>query len=311
MQFPFKLADDKEFDVLGFGENAVDHLIVVPEYPRFDSKIRLSRHIQSAGGQIASCMVGLRRLGFKSAYMGRFGADAEGQFGLQSLADEGVDIRFSESVEGARSQVAFILIDERNGERTVIWNRDERLYYHPGDAPQEAAETARILHMDAHDPLARIELARAAKAAGVIVTVDIDNVFDGIDELLPLIDIMISSIEFPEKLTGIRDRKTALTEIRNRYGCPIVGLTKGDRGSSILAGDTYIKTAAYDVPGGCVDTTGAGDAFRVGMIYGLLKGAEIEESLKFANAVAALKCRQLGARTSLPDETELLALINF
>lgn len=310
MQFPFKLADNKEFDVLGFGENAVDHLIVVPEYPRFDSKINLTKHIQSAGGQIASCMVGLCRLGFKSAYMGRFGADAEGRFGLQTLADEGVDTRFSESVEGARSQVAFILIDERNGERTVIWNRDERLYYHPGDATAQAAETAKILHMDAHDPLARIELARAAKTAGAIVTVDIDNVFDGIDELLPLIDIMISSIEFPEKLTGIRDRKTALTEIKNRYGCPIVGLTKGDRGSSILAGDTYIKTAAYDVPGGCVDTTGAGDAFRVGMIYGLLKGAEIEESLKFANAVAALKCRQLGARTALPDEVELLSLVN-
>jgi sugar/nucleoside kinase (ribokinase family) len=162
--------------------------------------------------------------------------------------------------------------------------------------------------MDAFDPAARIDLARAAKAAGAIVTVDIDEVFDGIEELLPLVDIMISSIELPEKLTGIRDRRTALAEIRSRYGCPIAGLTKGDHGSSVMVGDTYIKTAAFDVPGGCVDTTGAGDAFRVGLIYGLLKGADIEESLKYANATAALKCRKLGARTALPTENELLAL---
>jgi sugar/nucleoside kinase (ribokinase family) len=310
VKFPFKLAENKEFDVLGFGENAVDHLIVVPEYPQFDSKIVFTDHIQLAGGQIASCMAGLRRLGFKSAYIGRFGDDPEGAFGLKTLSEEGVDTRFSESVPGARSQVAFILIDERNGERTVIWNRDPRLGYLPGQAPLEAAAIAKVLHMDAHDPAARIELARAAKAAGAIVTVDIDNVFDGIDELLPLLDIMISSVEFPEKLTGIRDRRTALTEIKTRYGCPIVGTTKGSRGSSVLVGDTYIKTPAYDVPGGCMDTTGAGDAFRVGLIYGLLKDAEIEQSLKFANGVAALKCRKLGARTALPNEAELMGLIN-
>jgi sulfofructose kinase len=309
VKFPFTLAENKEFDALGFGENAVDHLIVVPEYPEFDSKINFTDHILMAGGQIASCMVGLRRLGFKSSYIGRFGSDPEGEFGKRSLAEAEVDTRFAETVDGAKSQVAFILIDERNGERTVIWNRDKRLGYRAGEAPLEAAAMTRVLHMDAHDLPARIELARAARASGAIVTIDVDNITDGLDELLPLVDILISSIEFPEKLTGIRDRRTALTEIKNRYGNAIVGLTKGDRGSSILVNGTYIKSSAYDVPGGCADTTGAGDAFRVGMIYGLLKGAEIEESLKFANATAALKCRKLGARTGLPTETELLDMI--
>jgi sugar/nucleoside kinase (ribokinase family) len=255
-------------------------------------------------------MVGLNRLGFKSAYIGRFGDDAEGTFGLQTLTEAGVDIGFCETIADTRSRIAFILIDERNGERTVIWNRDEKLRYQPEDIPAGASASAAVLHMDAFDPPSRIKLATDAKASGAIVTVDLDSVFDGIEDLLPLVDVMISDIEFPEKLTGIRDRRTALTEIKARYGCPIVGVTKGDRGSSVLVGDTYIKTAAYDVPGGCVDTTGAGDAFRVGLIYGLLKGAEIEESLKFANATAALKCRKLGARTALPDEIELMSLIN-
>jgi sugar/nucleoside kinase (ribokinase family) len=309
VQFPFTLAADKEFDVLGFGTNAVDHLIVVPEYPEFDSKVHLTRHIQAAGGQIASSMAGLSRLGFKAAYAGRFGSDAEGEFGLKTLADEGVDTRFSETIEGARTQIAFILIDEQSGERTVIWHRDAKLSYEADEAPLEAAGSAKILHLDAHDPLAGARMAKAARGHGAIVTVDVDNVYEGVTEMLPLIDIMISSAEFPARVTGIRDHRAALTEIKTRYGCPVVGMTLGEQGALILADDVFIESPSFAVPGGCKDTTGAGDAFRVGIIYGLLKGARVEESLKFANAVAALKCRQLGARTALPDEAELMAFI--
>ena len=88
MRFPFQLATNKPFDAVGFGLNAVDHLIVVPEYPAFDTKIRLLEHKLSAGGQTATAMVSLQRLGLKTAYAGRFGSDAEGRFGLSTLKDE-------------------------------------------------------------------------------------------------------------------------------------------------------------------------------------------------------------------------------
>src|SRR5256885_10568586 len=107
MQFPLRLPGDKAFDAVGFGLNAVDHLIVVPEYPAFDTKIRLLAHRQSAGGQTATAMVALQRLGLKTAYAGRFGSDAEGKFGLQTLKDDGVNVDFAEVVEGARNQLAF------------------------------------------------------------------------------------------------------------------------------------------------------------------------------------------------------------
>jgi sugar/nucleoside kinase (ribokinase family) len=97
---------NKEFDAVGFGLNAVDHLVVVPEYPAFDTKTRLVEHRQSAGGQTASAIVGLQRLGMKTAYAGRFGSDIEGGYGLESLREEGVDVRFAERIEGARTQVA-------------------------------------------------------------------------------------------------------------------------------------------------------------------------------------------------------------
>ena len=120
MRFPFQLATNKPFDAVGFGLNAVDHLIVVPEYPAFDTKIRLLEHKLSAGGQTATAMVSLQRLGLKTAYAGRFGSDAEGRFGLSTLKDDGVNVDHAEVVEGARNQIAFITIDARNGERTIV-----------------------------------------------------------------------------------------------------------------------------------------------------------------------------------------------
>src|SRR5437762_12890552 len=101
MRFPLTLPDHKPFDAVGFGLNAVDHLIVVPEYPAFDTKLRLLEHKQTAGGQTATAMVALKRLGLRTAYAGRFGSDAEGQFGFQALKSEGVNIEFAEVVEGA------------------------------------------------------------------------------------------------------------------------------------------------------------------------------------------------------------------
>ena len=305
MRFPFQLPEDKEFDAVGFGLNAVDHLVVVAEYPAFDSKVRLLERKQSPGGQTATAMVSLKRLGLKTAYAGRFGSDAAGQFGFASVKDEGVDTGFAEVVEGARNQIAFIIVDARNGERTIIWDRDERLAYRADEAPVVLAARGRVLHLDAHDPPAGARMANAARADGTIVSADIDNIYHGLPELLPLIDILITSKEFPHRLTSINDQRASLIELKVRYGCAVVGVTVGTRGAMIYCNGQFFESPAYEVPGGCRDTTGAGDAFHAGFLYGLLRGEDVEKTLKLANATAALKCRGLGARAALPTRTEL------
>jgi sugar/nucleoside kinase (ribokinase family) len=163
----------------------------------------------------------------------------------------------------------------------------------------------KVLHFTPHDAHACIALAREAKRGGSVISIDIDNIFDGIEELLPLVDIFISSAAFPERLVGISDSETALREIKSRYGCAVVGMTLGETGSLLLCDDQLIRTEGFAVPGGCKDTTGAGDSFRVGLLYGLIAGESVRESAKMANAVAALKCRAIGARTSLPTRSEL------
>jgi len=279
MQFPFLLPEDKQFDAVGFGLNAVDHLIVVPEYPAFDTKIRLLEHKQTTGGQTATTMVALQRLGLNTAYAGRFGSDAEGQFGFESLKSEGVNWEFAEVVAGARNQLAFIIVDGRSGERTIIWDRDERLSYRADEAPTALASRGRILHLDAHDPPACARMARVARAAGTIVTADVDNIYEGLPELLPLIDVLISSREFPHRLTGITDQRASLVELKARYGCGIVGMTRGREGATIYCEGQFVDSPAFAVPGGCRDTTGSGDAFHGGFLFGLLSGEEVENSL--------------------------------
>jgi len=305
MRFPFSLPTNKPFDAVGFGLNAVDHLIVVPKYPSFDTKTRLLSHKLSAGGQTATAMVALQRLGFKTAYAGRFGSDPEGQFGLNTLQEEGVNTDYAEVVEGSATQIAFITIEENSGERTIVWDRDDRLAYKSEEAPRNFGSQGRVLHLDAHDPPACVRVAQDAKQAGTLISTDIDNVYDGLPTLLPYIDILLGSKEFPHRVTGFDDPMTGLVELHNRYGSEVVGMTLGDQGAVVYCEGQFLKSPAYTAPGGCKDTTGAGDAFRGGFLYGMLTGEDIETSMKLGNAVAAMKCSALGARPGLPTLQQL------
>lgn len=309
MRLPFQLPGNRDFDAVGFGLNAVDHLIVVPGYPAFDTKVRFTQYEKSAGGQTATAMVALQRLGLATAYAGRFGSDEAGRFGLISLQYEGVNLDFAETIEGADNQVAFIIIDSSSGERTIIWDRDERLSYRPDEVPLTLATRGRVLHLDAHDPPACAVMARVARDAGVIITADIDNVYEGLPGLLPLIDVLITSSEFPHRLTGISDERASLIELQSRYGCPIVGATLGARGAIIYCDGHFLEASAFPVPGGCRDTTGAGDAFHAGFIYGMLRAEDLEGCMKLGNALAALKCRALGGRAALPTADELAEFV--
>jgi sulfofructose kinase len=305
MKFPFQLSATADIDVVGFGANAVDHLIQVPEYPRFDSKIEFAHYQKEPGGEVATTLVGLQRLGLRTAYAGRFGDDEEGDLGLRSLAAEGMDVTYAERVAGVSTQTAFILIDQGTGERTIIWHRDKRLAYDAEAAPVKIAARGKVLHMTVHDTQASIRMAAAAKASDAVVSIDIDSVPEGLDHLLLMADIVISSSEFPAAMTGLPEHKSALPVLHERYGCRVIGATLGRAGSILFCDGEFIETAGFEVPGGCIDTTGAGDAFRTGFLYGLLNGETIEDTARLANAVAALNCRRLGARSGLPSAPEL------
>ena len=307
MEFGIDIPTDKEFDAVALGLNAVDHLIVVPSFPEFNSKHEFISHTLAAGGQAATAMVALSRLGMRTRYIGNVGSDQDGQFQIESLKQERVDISCLKIIEGARTQSAFILVDQPSGERTILWKRDQKLALDPDSIDRAAVTSGRVLLLDGHDTSAAIRAAAYAREAGIPVLLDIDNIYPGADRLLPLIDFLISSGTFPFRMTGIKDLESALKSLAATTGATLIGATLGSEGVLAYFQDRFIRSPAFNIE--CKDTTGAGDAFHSGFIYGLLAGFSVEETLRFSNAVAALKCRAIGARTGLPALEEVEAFL--
>ena len=307
MEFEIAIPAGKAFDAVALGLNAIDHLIVVPQYPEFNSKLAFLSHTVAPGGQCATAMVALARLGMRTRYAGKVGSDDEGRRMLRSLESEGVDFSNVAVIDGADTQTAFIIIDETSGERTIIWQRDERLLIAADEVDRAAVTSGRVLHLDGHNVEASIAAARVARAAGIPTVLDVDNIYEGVEALLPLIDFLISSSTFPGKITHESDLRGALRKLSEMTGSPFVAATLGASGVLAYFQGQYIHSPAFPVD--CRDTTGAGDAFHGGFIYGLLAGFSVEKTLRFANAVAALKCRSVGAQTALPSLDEVSALL--
>ena len=308
MEFGVEIPAARPFDAVALGLNAVDHLIVVPHYPEFNSKVQFKSHRTAAGGQCATAMVALARLGLRARYIGKVGADETGRFQLDSISSEGVDASGVIVVDGTESQIAFIIVDEATGERTVLWDHDDRLTIEPAEVDREAVTSGRALLLDGHNVEASIAAASYARAAGIPTVLDIDNIYAGVERLLPLIDFLISSSTFPIRMTGESDVRVALEKLAEQTGSLLVAATLGADGVVAYIRNKYLHSPAFSV--NCVDTTGAGDAFHGGFIYGLLAGLSVEETLRFSNAVAALKCRRVGARTGLPRLEEVNRLLS-
>ena len=303
-------AGSRQFDVAGFGLNSIDLLAVVAEHPRPNTKQRIQKLVLFPGGQAATAMVTCARLGWRARYIGRFGDDDNGKRGREGLEAEGVDISACQDVAGASNGFAVILVDARSGERTIMWDRHPSLAMHPADVPKTAIASARILLVDCHETQAAAEAARYAHEVGTPTVIDVERVRPGIDDLLREIDVIIAAQEFPLELTGHGDLGQALRAMAAEFRAAVVGVTLGADGSLAVARGREIRTRGFRVP--VVDTTGAGDVFRGGFVAGWLAAgvdASAERVFAYANAVAALKCRALGAREGIPRPEEVEQLL--
>jgi sulfofructose kinase len=297
--------DSRPFDVAGLGLNSIDLVTVVDEYPERNSKQRLQRFAQLPGGQIATALTVCARLGWKAHYIGSFGDDHFGRLSRESLAREGIALGGSRTVPGATNQFAVVLVDARSGERTVLWDRHPGLTMDPSVVSEASATSGRMLIVDCHDTAAATQAARYARAAGLPTVVDVERVRPGIAELLQQIDAIIAAESFPRELTGYDETGRALEAMAREFRAPLVCVTLGSEGSLTRCGGREFPTPGFPVE--CVDSTGAGDAFRGGFAAACLRApdGDIEDLMRYANAVAALNCRALGARGGLPTRDEV------
>jgi sulfofructose kinase len=307
--FAIPVADAKPFDVVGFGLNSIDLVAVVAEYPHSNTKQRLQRFAHLPGGQMGTATAACARLGLRARYIGSFGDDALGALSRDSLVKEGVDVAAARVVAGASNQFAVILVDARSGERTVLWDRDPALHMDPAALPADAITSGRILIVDCHETAASAQATRLAREAGIPTVADIEKVRPGIADLLQHVDAIIMAEAFPSDLTGHEEQGRALQAIAREFRAPFVCVTLGAAGSLAWCGGREIRTPAFPID--CVDSTGAGDAFRGAFAAACLLHPhdDIEGVLAYANAVAALNCRALGARGGLPTPAEVEQLM--
>ena len=302
MRFNLSLPTDKPFDVVGMGLNSVDFLTVVPEFPAPNSKMKMLQFSKQGGGQVATAMVALSRWGLKTRYIGKVGEDELGQFSLNSIHEEGVDISSVTIEPNATNQLAMIIVDSSTGDRTILWNRDERLMCREGELRKEEVCSGKILHLDGHDIHAALRCARWARGERIPTAIDLDKVEPLTPALIKEIDFIIISSRFPMMYTGISDRKKALLELQKQTSGFLCS-TLGHEGAITLVNGEFLHVEGFRV--NVVDTTGAGDVFHGAFIYGLLQNWEVAEILRFANAAAALKCKELGGRRGIPTLEEV------
>ncbi|MFN8687167.1 MAG: carbohydrate kinase family protein [Acidobacteriota bacterium] len=295
-----------EFDVVGIGLNATDTLIIVPHFPSYAGKGPFSQEILSPGGQVASAMVTCARLGLRTRYVGTIGDDERGRLQIESLLGSGINLDFVQQRTGCPNQSAYIIIDQATGERTVFWQRPDCLRLRPEEITEEMITSARLLHIDGHDTPAMEKAARIARENGIPVTVDVDTIYKGFERVLPYVDYLVASSEFPIQWTHQSDPLKALELIQEEYGIRCAAMTLGAHGALALYEGKFHYSPAFVV--NCVDTTGAGDVFHGGFCYGVLAGWGIDQILDFSNAMGALNCTAIGARGGIAtlDKAEKL-----
>jgi sugar/nucleoside kinase (ribokinase family) len=299
-------SEARAFDVVGFGECSIDEVWMVPSLAALtkSGKLRANKRDRLGGGQIATAMVACARLGLKAAFCATVGDDGAASDLVRGLADEGVDVEGVHRFARATTRVALVLVDDA-GERVVI--ESGRASAPAPPLLRERVEAARVLHLDVTEPAYAMLAAHHARETGTLVSLDVDHPAPGLDELLPLVDLCITARGVPEQLTGESNLELALRALADKTAAGLVGCTLDADGAALLDDGHLILSPAFPVDH-LVDTTACGDTFRAAFLCALLEAQPPRQALRFANAAASLKCRDVGRR-GCPTRAEVNNLL--
>ena len=301
------LSSVKPFDVVGVGYCAVDYLGIVPRFPEVDEKILMEEFTRQGGGITATAMATVGRLGGRASYIGKVGDDDFGRFIIAELEKDGVHTGSMVVQPGASSQFSFVVVDKPSGKRTIFWTHSD-IRFEGSELRREDIVSGKVVHVDAHHPSAAIQAAAWANEAGIPVVMDAGSVREGSKELVERADCLIASSLFVRQFTGQDDPETAARMMFNgRRRISVV--TMGEKGSVYVTEEGLFHQPAFEVK--VVDTTGAGDVFHGAFSFGLSKGWEFAEIIRFASAVAALKCTKLGGRAGIPTLKQTLDFLRL
>ena len=288
--------------VFGLGPCSLDYIAKVPAYPPPDVKCEFSELVIQGGGPVATALVALARWGLSCAYAGVIGDDPFGSMIQTSLEEEQIDISGLLVRKGFESQFAFIAAEPVVGRRTIFWRRSTGPPPSPREINFSRVREARVLHTDGFFQGAALAACQEARKSGVLVVVDAGSLREGILDLARLSDYFIASEPFATALVGENNPIEACRKVAD-LGPRVVGVTLGSKGYVAWVEGRVMHRPAHPVE--AVDTTGCGDVFHAGFIYGLIQGWDTEQSLDFAAWSAARVSGRMGGRSGIPTLREV------
>jgi ribokinase len=295
----------KKFDVVGIGGTTVDHLNVVDHFPEKDEKIVPLWSSIQGGGQAATAIACLGRLGAKTAFIGTVGEGALGQASIETLKEEGVDTECIIAQEDRAPALSSIIIEDKIGSRTIIADRGDLENMPIEDKMYDVIKNSKFVHSDAHFPDENLKLVKFARENGVPVCMDAEPHTPNSEEFVHHADILIVSRRFVEEKFQ-QDYEKALHDFIG-YGASIAVITLGKYGAiGIKKGEKKCTTVPEYPIEPIVDTTGAGDVFHGAFLYGMLQDWDLRKNMLFGNVCAGLKCRKIGGRLGMPTLEEAL-----
>jgi ribokinase len=299
----------RKMNVVGLGQCALDHTFIIDSFPHPDTKKEVIDWQISGGGPVATALVSLARLGVRCSFYGITGDDETGDKIRRSLETEGVDASGLITRPDSFSQTAFIAVEQLTGKRTIFWKRPSAPPLKPDELPDTFLDNADFLLVDGLMAEVTACAVKKAGAKSIPVMIDAGRVREGTVELARRCDYVVCSEEFAREFAANPngfDPERALVTMK-AFCAKATTITLGEKGSVTISDDTLFRTPAFSVK--VVDTTGAGDVFHGGYIYGLLQGWGLKEVVRFASALAALKCRKPGGRAGIPGLDEVQAFL--
>ncbi|UCC33923.1 MAG: carbohydrate kinase family protein [Candidatus Bathyarchaeota archaeon] len=295
------------FNVVCFGALNMDKLHRVNRIAREDEESFIIDLKERPGGSAANTAVGLARLGLRVGFIGKVAEDREGRLLLKDFRDEEVDTTGVVVSKQGRSGGVMGYVD-RKGERALYVDPGVNDSLESGEINLEYAKNTEFLHLTSFvaDTPFHAQKDSLENLPDVKVSFDPGELYArrGLDSLKPL--IRRSYVMFPNEhevrlLTGRSYKKGS--EVLLNEGARIVVATLGRRGCYITNGgeNHLVEPSEVEV----VDTTGAGDAFCAGFLYGLIKGRGLRDCGRMGNLVASCCLREVGAREGLPKISTL------
>ena len=246
--------------IVGIGANVFDTLYNIPTYPTEDTKMRATASKTAGGGPVATGLVAASKLGEDTAYIGVLSDDNGGKFLKEDFEKYGVKTDFIDVKSGYRSFASVLWLCADTTTRTCVFDKGDLPPLELNEVQKQAIKEAEILMVDGNEMDAAVEGAKIARENGTKVLYDCGGLYEGVEKLLALTDIMIPSEEFSLGHTGYNTAEEAAKKLYETYSPEVVVITQGKRGGIIYDGNDIIAYPIY--PAVVVDSNGSGDVFH-------------------------------------------------